>query len=556
MDEMNVRPRDFELLQSFVRQGEQTAFADLVRRHVDLVFGTALRKVGDAGAAQEVAQNVFVALARKAWRFAPDDSLPAWLHKTALLESKAWLRGELRRRRREETATQLGTTMRTPEDQPAFQALLPFLDEALLSLREKDRDALLLRFYENRPLRDVGSAFGVDEDAAQKRVQRALEKLAQFFHRRGFRTATLAATTAALKATAASTPPAAASAVVSAALQSAPPAATGLMALLSRVAALSKPQAAALCLVVVAVPVGWQWQRASQVEQAAGASHAQVETTRAQLEETAADVQRLQTEATRLASAGLSAAQTQLQQQAAVQKIESLKARGRSLMADSDYRWPDDLPFVRVPKSALPSITMADGPNTPAVLQTKINQLLELTPVEQESVNQVFTNYFAGLDQLLQTSLYQTNHPAKVQLPSGAESAVFVLEAMGPKIRDAMDQLRANLASVLGQDRWVMIRPDQFEFEHYEQVRLLGYTRYAWDQTQEIAVNIFPNPGGDATVNWTDGQLGSSTTPLHLFLNKGANPFSGWQGPPALEKRIMQWLVAQAAARAANPAQK
>src|SRR6266550_244615 len=149
---MSDRCQDFELLQRFTRDGEQSAFADVVRRHLDLVFATALRKVGDTGGAQEISQNVFSVLARKAWRFAPDDSLPAWLYKTALLESKSWLRGELRRRRREQTAAELGTTMKTPEDQPALRALVPLLDEALLSLREADRAALLLRFCESQPL--------------------------------------------------------------------------------------------------------------------------------------------------------------------------------------------------------------------------------------------------------------------------------------------------------------------------------------------------------------------------------------------------------------------
>src|SRR5215470_16760762 len=125
---MNERRQDFELLQRFTRQGEQTAFADVVRRHLDLVYATALRKVEDAGAAQEVAQNVFGALARKSWRFAPDDSLPAWLYKTTLLEAKEWLRGELRRRRREQTAVELGTTMNLPNDQTTCRALLPLLD--------------------------------------------------------------------------------------------------------------------------------------------------------------------------------------------------------------------------------------------------------------------------------------------------------------------------------------------------------------------------------------------------------------------------------------------
>src|SRR5690348_12590846 len=124
---MNDRQSDFEQLRKFVRTANQNAFREIVRRHIDLVFATALRRVDDAGGAEEISQNVFQALARKAWQFAPDDSLPAWLHKTALLESKSWLRGELRRRRREQTAAELGTTMKTPEEQPAFHALLPLL---------------------------------------------------------------------------------------------------------------------------------------------------------------------------------------------------------------------------------------------------------------------------------------------------------------------------------------------------------------------------------------------------------------------------------------------
>src|ERR1043166_6888380 len=111
------RRTDFEWLREFSRNGNQNAFADVVRRHVDLVYGTALRKLDDSGAAEEVAQNVFAALARKAWQVAPEDSVPAWLHRTALLEAREWLRGELRRRRREQTAAELGTTMKTSDEQ-------------------------------------------------------------------------------------------------------------------------------------------------------------------------------------------------------------------------------------------------------------------------------------------------------------------------------------------------------------------------------------------------------------------------------------------------------
>src|SRR5437762_11598741 len=139
---MNERQADFELLRGFVRRADQEAFAAVLRRHFDLVYATALRKVEDTGAAEEIAQNVFATLARKAWQFAPDDSLPAWLYRAALLEAKARLRSELRRRCRERTAAELGTTMKTPDPQPASRALVPLLDEALLSLREKERTAL------------------------------------------------------------------------------------------------------------------------------------------------------------------------------------------------------------------------------------------------------------------------------------------------------------------------------------------------------------------------------------------------------------------------------
>src|SRR6266705_6530978 len=216
---MNERQSDFALLREFAHHGRQPAFATLARRHLDLVYATALRKVEDAGGAEEIAQNVFSALARKAWQFAPDDSLPAWLHKTALLESKFWLRGEMRRRRREQTAAELGTTMKSSEDQPAFHALVPLLDDALLSLREKDRTALLLRFYESQSLREVGAAFGVSEDKAQKRVQSALQKLTEFFKEHGFKTASVAAAAAALQNTATSTSATMVGAVVSGALQ-------------------------------------------------------------------------------------------------------------------------------------------------------------------------------------------------------------------------------------------------------------------------------------------------------------------------------------------------
>ena len=128
---MSEQLQDFELLHLFVRRSDQSAFATIARRHVDLVYATALRKIEDGGAAEEVAQNVFAALARKAWQFGPENSLPAWLYRATLLESNRRLRGELRRRRREHTAVHLGTTMSNWNEQPSVNGLVPLLDDAM-----------------------------------------------------------------------------------------------------------------------------------------------------------------------------------------------------------------------------------------------------------------------------------------------------------------------------------------------------------------------------------------------------------------------------------------
>ncbi len=181
---MDAVAADRELVSSYAREGSETAFRALVARHVNLVFAAALRQVGDSGMAEEVTQNVFVALARKAPRLAGHETLAGWLHRTAILEAKARIRAELRRRRREETAVEL-EGLRTPSSDPLAE-LTPLLDEALLELREPDRLALVLRFLEERSLREVGKALGVEEDAARKRVSRALDRLTDFFRARGF----------------------------------------------------------------------------------------------------------------------------------------------------------------------------------------------------------------------------------------------------------------------------------------------------------------------------------------------------------------------------------
>ena len=190
---------DQQLLREYVDGGSERAFQSLVQRHVDLVYSTALRRLGDAGLGEEVTQNVFVVLARKAPFLGRDAPLAAWLHKTTLLEARHRLRTELRRKRREETAVALGTTMK--EEDSLLKSLSPVLDEALMELRDKDRHAVLLRFFENKSLREVGESLGVGEDAAQKRVAKALEQLTHLFRRRGYTVPAATAVSAAIPMT-------------------------------------------------------------------------------------------------------------------------------------------------------------------------------------------------------------------------------------------------------------------------------------------------------------------------------------------------------------------
>ena len=182
---------DNSLIAEFNARRSEGAFAALVRQHVNLVFGTALRQVGDAGAAEEITQNVFVALAQAAGKLGSHPTIAGWLHQTALNKSREWLRSELRRRKREQVAVNLDLVR--VEGDSVWSPLVPLLDEALLELRETDRQAVILHYMEGRTFQEVGSALGVGEDTARKRVNRCLDQLAQFFHRRGFAVPSLAA---------------------------------------------------------------------------------------------------------------------------------------------------------------------------------------------------------------------------------------------------------------------------------------------------------------------------------------------------------------------------
>jgi RNA polymerase sigma factor (sigma-70 family) len=180
---MNVLT-DQELLRDYAEERSEAAFTQLACRHVDLVYSAALRMVHNEHMAEDVTQGVFMALVQNARQLRDRRALPGWLHHTTQHLAANAVRAEVRRRVREQEAAAMNELLAT-QSEPNWELIAPYLDAALGELSEADRDAVLLRYCENKSLREVGHALGTSDDTAQKRVSRAVERLREFFAKRG-----------------------------------------------------------------------------------------------------------------------------------------------------------------------------------------------------------------------------------------------------------------------------------------------------------------------------------------------------------------------------------
>ena len=186
---INEMPNDdLTLLQEYALRGSEEAFAALVSRHLNLVYSVALRQVRDQHLAEDITQAVFSLLARKARSLGSKTILSGWLCRTARYTSANALTIQRRRRRHEQEAL-MQPMLNEPEPDTWIQ-IAPLLDTAMGQLGQKDHDAVVLRFFENRSFREIGAVLGANEDAAKMRVSRALEKLRRMFLKRGIRSTT------------------------------------------------------------------------------------------------------------------------------------------------------------------------------------------------------------------------------------------------------------------------------------------------------------------------------------------------------------------------------
>jgi RNA polymerase sigma factor (sigma-70 family) len=175
---------DQQLLRDYAGGHSEAAFAELVRRYIDLVYSAAVRMTCNAHLAEDVAQGTFVALAQQAGELADRPILSGWLHRTARNLACKSVRTEERRRAREQEAATMNELLVTQPD-VHWEIVAPHLDAALGDLSEPDRDALLLRYFERKSAEEMGRVLGISDEAAQKRVNRAVDRLRTVLAKRG-----------------------------------------------------------------------------------------------------------------------------------------------------------------------------------------------------------------------------------------------------------------------------------------------------------------------------------------------------------------------------------
>lgn len=443
---MTMDAPDNALLTAYTANDSDVAFRAIVRRHVDLVFATAMRLAGDRGLAEEITQNVFVALARKAPGLKHHASLAGWLHRTTVLEARAKVRAEIRRRHRETAASEI--SLRELEGSSPLEALLPVLDDGLLELKEIDRTALVLRFFEERSLREVGQLLGMEEDAARKRVARALDRLTGFFRQRGFTLPGATGATAVLTGGMQAAPAGLAATAVEVSFGVVPTAGSSVIAFLNAMT-LTKTQTAAVCLLVAALPLAWQWTAEGNARRTVEALAGTLNDARAELQSLADKEAKLNGEIQRVTATTASARL----------KFETLRAVRDGRKPPARYHWDDLSPYVRVAKKDLTAMHLTSVENRKGSISAEIKTALQLTDAENAAVQALIDRFLSDYRTAELTAVHPTT-PKPDELRGGKpeETRVFEVDDLTATIGRLRETLFTGVRRVLGADRYEIFR--------------------------------------------------------------------------------------------------
>jgi hypothetical protein len=328
------------------------------------------------------------------------------------------------------------------------------LDEGLLALRESDRQALMLRYFEGRSHREIGELLGAREDAVRMRIEAALARLTQFFRRRGYAVPAVATTIAVLGAASKAAPAGCAAVAARSALAASGGSLSGLKLWLAKFMGLTKAQTAFLCIVLAAAPVAWEWNvKRSSLERAAPVQ-ARLEALGTEQAQVSEDLARLRDESARLDANIAEALSNGDRYESAARKLAGVKARVRGLLTEVNYRWPDDLPYVRVRKETVKSLKLRDA--WPGTLGPRGNltdpalELLGITEQEKGPVEQSLANYWHGVEDLMAVGAYETNVPA---VEAGRATKTVIVPPLGQPVKTLANDTRAQLTQGLGAER-------------------------------------------------------------------------------------------------------
>jgi RNA polymerase sigma factor (sigma-70 family) len=462
---MATSTSDAECLRRFVAAADERAFAEVVERHVQLVHGATMRILADADAAQEVAQTVFILLARHAWRLTGHPALGGWLYRTAVLQAREFRRTQARRRQRELHAVVIGSTMNSPESPSTLAQLEPELDEAMLELAARDREILALRFFSGKSLREVGVALGIGEDAAQKRVSKALDALTRCFQRRGLRVAAPALAAVVLQNAAGSAgavPAGLATAITQGAMTAVPAFSFNTAAITAaKIMSLTKTQVTVVCTSLALAPIGYEWRASAAAK---------------------TDHQRLGAELSELRRGALTAEEGRRGIEREIGKLEREIARASAPPASAGspqllppVTWDNRSPFVRLPRGVFAKVRFtefgtaiaADGKadrfalpvlNSDGEPRPALEAALGLSPAETQQFRQICRDAFAEFHARIAQHT-TTTHPS-----SGDREIVRLEIAAFPEEGAAFQKrFRERLTTMLGPERteafWLQAEP-------------------------------------------------------------------------------------------------
>ena len=184
---------DAELLRRYAEENSEEAFAEVVQRHIDFVYAAALRQTrGNTALAEDITQTVFADCAGQAGKLARHQALVGWLHTATRFAAAKAVRSESRRKGREQQVYTMNEILRDETTSIDWERVQPVLDAVLGELKERERVAILLRFFEKQPLANVAARLSLTETAARSCIDRALDRMRERLAQRGVTSTTAA----------------------------------------------------------------------------------------------------------------------------------------------------------------------------------------------------------------------------------------------------------------------------------------------------------------------------------------------------------------------------